>query len=61
MNPVTPDNGAFMIAGYVVAGIVYLSYAAILVRRGRDINRRWQAAPRSATTPDIAPPPDAAA
>jgi hypothetical protein len=61
MNLVTPQNGQFMVAGYVVAAIVYLGYTGILIRRGREMNRRWRAAPRRATRPDIAPPPDAAA
>ncbi len=60
MNPATPDNGAFMVAGYVVAVVVYLAYALLLVRRQRALNRRWATAPRP-IRPGAPPPPDAAA
>ena len=61
MNLATPDNGAFMIAGYAVAGIVYLGYTLLLVRRARALNRRWQLVPRPPARPGAPPPPDAAA
>jgi hypothetical protein len=28
-----PDNGHYLVAAYVVAGLIYLSYAVSLVRR----------------------------
>ena len=61
MNPATPDNGAFMIAGYVVAGIVYLGYTLLLVRRARALQRRRGLAPRPPARPGAPPPPAAAA
>lgn len=37
MNPevVTPSNGQYMIAAYVVAGVIYLVYALSLWMRAR--------------------------
>ena len=63
MNFVTPANGNFMIAGYVVAGIVYVGYALLLVRRQRALDRRWRAmpAPVAPSRPGATPPPDTAA
>jgi hypothetical protein len=29
-----PDNGQYLLAAYLVAGVVYLGYALWLVRRG---------------------------
>ena len=61
MNFVTPENGQFMVAGYVVAGIVYLGYVAILLRRQRALDRRWRTLPPAPPRPAAPPPPDAAA
>lgn len=30
-----PENTGFMIAGYVVAGVLYLGYTVVLLARGR--------------------------
>lgn len=30
----TPQNGGFMIAAYVIAAVLYLGYAVWLLRRG---------------------------
>lgn len=30
-----PDNGSYMIAAYIAAGVIYLSYAVSLVLRAR--------------------------
>jgi len=30
-----PDNGQYLFAAYLVAGVVYLGYTLWLVRRGR--------------------------
>ena len=35
MSDVVPDNGAFMVAAYVVAAVIVVAYAALLYRRGR--------------------------
>lgn len=32
----TPDNGSFMTAAYVVLAVLYLGYTAWSLRRGRD-------------------------
>ena len=56
----TPDNGGFMVAGYVAAVTIYLGYTLVLLRRRRDIARRWRAPVRVAQ-PAAPPPPDAAA
>lgn len=61
MNFVTPANGQFMVAGYIIAGVVYLGYALILVRRQRALDRRWRALPPPPARPSAPPPPDAAA
>ncbi|HEX2778439.1 MAG TPA: hypothetical protein VHM30_03000 [Gemmatimonadaceae bacterium] len=57
----TPDNTGYMIAGYIAAAVVYLGYTLVLVRRRRDIARRWRAMPTPAAPPAAPPPPDAAA
>jgi len=61
MNLVTPQNGHFMVAGYIVAGVVYLGYTLLLLRRARAVDRRWRAMPPRASRPVAPPPPDAAA
>lgn len=61
MNFVTPSNGQFMVAGYVVAGIVYLGYVLVLIRRQRALDARWRALPPRPGRPAAPPPPDAAA
>ena len=61
MNVVTPSNGAFMVAGYVVAGVVYLGYTLLLLRRQRALDRRWPRVVPSPARPTDPPPPDAAA
>ena len=58
---VTPDNGAFMIAGYTIAAIVYLGYTILLRRRQRALDRRWRTLPAPLSRPSAPPPPDAAA
>jgi len=30
-----PENGGFMVAAYVVAAVIYLSYSLVLLRKGR--------------------------
>ena len=30
-----PDNGQYLIAAYIVAGVIYLSYAVRLILRAR--------------------------
>jgi len=32
----TPDNGSFMTAAYVVLGVLYAGYTAWVWRKGRD-------------------------
>ena len=61
MNVVTPSNGAFMVAGYVIAGVVYLGYTLFLLRRQRALDRRWRTLPAPPARPAAPPPPDAAA
>jgi len=61
MNLVTPSNGQFMVAGYVVAGIVYFGYTVLLLRRQRALDRRWRALPAPPAPPSAPPPPAAAA
>ena len=61
MSFVTPSNGAFMVAGYIVAAVVYLGYALLLLRRQRALDRRWRAMPPAPAPPSAPPPPDAAA
>ena len=61
MNVVTPSNGAFMVAGYVVAGVVYLGYTLLLLRRQRALERRWRMVPPPAAPRSAPPPPDVAA
>ena len=34
-----PDNGSYMIAGYMVVGTIYLVYAVSLILRARDVRR----------------------
>ena len=58
---VTPDNGAFMVAGYTIAAIVYLGYTILLLRRQRALDRRWRTLPAPLARPIAPPPPDAAA
>lgn len=31
----TPQNGAYMVAAYAVAAVIYLAYTASLLRRSR--------------------------
>lgn len=33
----TPENGGFMVAAYVVAAVLYLGYSLYLWRRGRRL------------------------
>lgn len=33
----TPDNGSFMIAAYVVLGVLYLGYTLWVLRKGAKI------------------------
>lgn len=41
MNPdLTPQNGGYMVAAYVVAAVVYLGYALSLWIRARKERRR---------------------
>ena len=61
MNVVTPANCAFMVAGYVIAGVVYLGYTLLLLRRQRALDRRWPAVPPPPARPSAPLPPDAAA
>jgi hypothetical protein len=61
MNLVTPTNGEFMVAGYIVAGVVYLGYVLLLVKRQRALDARWRALPPRPDRPVAPPPPDAAA
>jgi len=50
-----------MVAGYIVAGIVYLGYVLLLVRRQRALDARWRALPPRPGRPAAPPPPDVAA
>jgi hypothetical protein len=34
-----PDNTSYMVAAYVVAGVIYLGYTLSLVRRSRRTRR----------------------
>jgi hypothetical protein len=34
-----PENGQYLIAAYIVAGVIYLSYAVSLVLRARKVRR----------------------
>ena len=61
MNPLTPDNGSFMVAGYVIALVVYLGYTVMLLRRRRALDRRWLLVPPRPPRPAAPPPPDVAA
>ena len=61
MNPLTPDNGSFMVAGYVIALVVYLGYTVILLRRRRVLDARWRQLPPPPPRPAAPPPPDVAA
>jgi hypothetical protein len=35
-----PDNGQYLIAAYVVAGVIYLTYAARLILKARGETAR---------------------
>jgi hypothetical protein len=35
----TPDNGSFMVAAYVVLGVLYGAYAVWVLKRGMDDRR----------------------
>ncbi len=59
MNAVTPANGSFMVAAYAIAAVVYLGYTLVLLRRQRDLDRRWRNIPPPARP--ATPPPDIAA
>jgi hypothetical protein len=37
MPPEIPQNGGYAIAAYVVAAVIYLGYAAALLRKARRI------------------------
>jgi hypothetical protein len=60
MNVLTPDNGGFMVAGYVIALVVYLGYTVMLLRRRRALDRRLLLVPPP-PRPAAPPPPDVAA
>jgi hypothetical protein len=34
-----PDNGQYMVAAYIVAGVIYLAYAVSLVLRARNVRK----------------------
>jgi len=34
-----PDNGQYLVAGYVVAGVIYLSYVVSLIVRARNVQK----------------------
>jgi len=34
-----PDNGPYMVAAYVVAGLIYTGYVVSLVLRARQVRR----------------------
>jgi hypothetical protein len=34
-----PDNGQYMVAAYVVAGVIYLSYVVSLIVRARNVQK----------------------
>ena len=57
----TPANEGYMIAGYTVAAVLSLGYTLLLVRRRRELARRWPGEPARAPRPAAPPPPDAAA
>jgi len=38
--PETPENGGYMVAAYVVAGVIYLTYSLTLWLRARAAVRR---------------------
>jgi hypothetical protein len=61
VNPVTPDNAGFMVAGYVIALVVYLGYTVMLLRRRRALDRRLSLLPPRPPRPAAPPPPDVAA
>lgn len=35
-----PDNGSYMIAGYIAVGTIYLGYAVSLILRARDVEKK---------------------
>jgi hypothetical protein len=35
-----PDNGQYLVAAYVVAGTIYLSYVISLIVRARRVRRK---------------------
>ena len=39
----TPDNGGYAVAAYVLATIVYVGYSAILIVRERALHARLRA------------------
>jgi hypothetical protein len=47
----TPDNGAFATAAYVITAIVYLAYAASIKLRERRIHERLARLDASARPP----------
>lgn len=40
MTELTPRNGAFMVAGYVVTGVILLGYTLSLWVRSRKLKRQ---------------------
>ena len=36
----SPDNGQYLVIGYVAVGVIYLSYAISLVLRARDVKEK---------------------
>lgn len=57
----TPQNGGFMVAGYIAAAVVYIGYTLILLRRRREVAERWRGMPTPPARDVVPPPPDAAA
>ena len=57
----TPANEGYMIAGYTVAAVIYLGYTLLLMRRRRELARRWPGESTRAPHPAAPTPPDAAA
>jgi hypothetical protein len=37
--PVPPDNGSYLVAAYILSGVIYLGYAVSLVMRARGERR----------------------
>jgi hypothetical protein len=50
----TPDNGGYMTAAYVLAALIYLGYVAVLVVRARRLRERLAQLgnPTRSTRPD---------